>query len=83
MPLPARCWATPTCGPYLPSLRMPVAVVVGEEDYATPVAAAEQLHQAIPQSTLTILPGARHLTPVECPDRIAAEIETLLGQTRR
>ena len=34
--------------PYLPALRMPVAVIVGEEDYATPVAMARQLHQAIP-----------------------------------
>jgi len=58
--------------PYLPSLRMPVQVIVGEEDYATPVAHARHLHEAIPGSTLTILPGARHLAPIECPDRIAA-----------
>ena len=57
--------------PYLPSLRMPVHVIVGEEDYATPVAHARYLHEAIPGSTLTILPGARHLTPVECPGQIA------------
>jgi 3-oxoadipate enol-lactonase len=57
--------------PYLPSLRMPVHVIVGEEDYATPVAHARYLHEAIPGSTLTILPGARHLTPLECPDQIA------------
>ena len=56
--------------PYLPSLRMPVQVIVGEEDYATPVAHARYLHEAIPGSTLTILPGARHLTPIECPGRI-------------
>lgn len=58
--------------PYLPSLRMPVQVIVGEEDYATPVAHARHLNESIPGSTLTILPGARHLTPIECPDRIAA-----------
>jgi 3-oxoadipate enol-lactonase len=57
--------------PYLPSLHMPVHVIVGEEDYATPVAHARHLHDAIAGSTLTVLPGARHLTPVECPDRIA------------
>jgi 3-oxoadipate enol-lactonase len=57
---------------YLPSLRMPVQVIVGEEDYATPVAHARHLHEAIPGSTLIIIPGARHLTPLECPDRIAA-----------
>ena len=63
--------------PHLASFRMPVAIVVGEEDYATPLASAQQLHQAIPQSTLAILPGARHLTPVECPEQIASRILTL------
>ena len=42
--------------PFLPAFRMPVAVIVGEEDYATPVAMARQLHEAIQGSTLTILP---------------------------
>jgi 3-oxoadipate enol-lactonase len=64
--------------PTLPSLRMPVAVIVGEEDYATPIIMAQQLHEAIRGSTLTILPGGRHLTPVECPDQIAAQLLTLL-----
>ena len=62
----------------LSSFRMPVAIVVGEDDYATPVAMARQLHAAIAQSTLTIIPHARHLTPIECPDRIAAELRVLL-----
>lgn len=66
--------------PYLPFLRMPVAVIVGEEDYATPVAMSRQLHESIPGSTLTILPGGRHLTPVECPDEIAAQLSALLGR---
>jgi 3-oxoadipate enol-lactonase len=63
---------------YLPSLRMPVAIAVGEEDHATPVAMAQHLHDAIPQSTLTILPGARHLTPIERPHTIAETILDLL-----
>jgi 3-oxoadipate enol-lactonase len=64
----------------LGAFRMPVAVVVGEEDYATPVAMAQQLHDAIPQSTLTVIPRARHLTPIECPDRIASELRGLLAR---
>lgn len=63
---------------HLSSFRMPVAIVVGEEDYATPVAMARQLHEAIPQSTLTILPRARHLTPIEHPEQIASELLALL-----
>src|SRR5262245_12713239 len=64
----------------LGAFRMPTTIVVGEEDYATPVAMARQLHEAIPQSTLSIIPGARHLTPIEFPDRIAAELRGLLGR---
>jgi 3-oxoadipate enol-lactonase len=64
--------------PYLSSFTMPVAVVVGEDDYATPVAMARHLHESIPHSTLTILPRARHLTPVEAPAEIAAVLGELL-----
>ena len=67
--------------PYLRWFRMPVAIVVGEEDYATPVSMARQLNEHIPQSTLTVLPGARHLTPVEYPDRVASEILALLRRS--
>lgn len=67
--------------PYLASFRMPAAIIVGEEDYATPVAMARQLHEAIPQSTLTILPRARHLTPIEQPDVIASELLALLRRS--
>jgi 3-oxoadipate enol-lactonase len=63
---------------HLPTLRMPVAIVVGEEDYATPVEMAQRLHEAIPQSTLTVLPGARHLTPIERPEAIADVLRDLL-----
>ena len=63
---------------YQPSFRIPVAIVVGEEDYATPIAAARQLHESIKDSTLVILPGARHLTPIECPDQIAAQLLSLI-----
>jgi 3-oxoadipate enol-lactonase len=61
----------------LANFKMPTAIVVGEEDYATPVAMARQLHDAIPQSTLTIIAGARHLTPIEFPDRITTELRGL------
>jgi 3-oxoadipate enol-lactonase len=63
---------------FLPALRAPAAVIVGEEDYATPVAMSWQLHEAIRGSPLTIIPGGRHLTPVECPDQIASQLLTLL-----
>lgn len=65
----------------LSAIRVPTAVVVGEEDYATPVAMAQELHQSIPGSTLTVLKDARHLTPLEQPDQVAAELDKLIRRT--
>jgi 3-oxoadipate enol-lactonase len=65
---------------HLSSFRMPVAVVVGEEDYATPVEMAQQLHDAVPQSTITILARARHLTPIEHPGAVASELRVVIGR---
>jgi 3-oxoadipate enol-lactonase len=64
----------------LPELRIPVSIIVGEEDYATPLAMARELHEGINGSTLTVLPEARHLTPIECPDRVAAELLALANR---
>jgi len=66
----------------LPRMTMPTAIVVGDEDYATPVAMAEAMHHAIKGSTLTVLAGARHLTPLEVPDRIADELTTLAKRVK-
>jgi len=62
----------------LPSFRFPVAIMVGEEDYATPVAMAEEMHCAIKDSTLKVIAGARHFTPLEVPEVIAGELAALL-----
>jgi pimeloyl-ACP methyl ester carboxylesterase len=39
------------------------------------------LHEAIRDSMLTVLPGGRHLTPVECPDQIAEQLLALLARS--
>lgn len=61
----------------LPSLTMPACIAVGDEDYATPLAMAEYLHAAIGGSTLTVFEKARHFTPIELPQRVAAELSSL------
>jgi 3-oxoadipate enol-lactonase len=67
---------------YQSSLRMPTSVVVGEEDYATPVAMSEQIQKALPDATLSVLPKVRHLTPIECPAAIAEKILALIERAR-
>jgi len=62
----------------LGAIRVPTAVLVGEEDYATPIGMAQALHHGIQGSTLGVLKNARHLTPLEKPDEIAAELRKLL-----
>jgi len=59
------------------SLRLPVAIIVGEDDQATPLAMSETLHELIPRSTLTIVPKGRHLTPIEFPAKVAAALRNL------
>jgi len=62
----------------LTRMTMPAAVMVGDEDYATPVAMSETLHRGIKNATLAVIKGARHLTPLEVPARIAAELQRLI-----
>jgi 3-oxoadipate enol-lactonase len=66
---------------FLAKIEVPVAIIVGEEDYATPVDAARELQHAIKDATLTVLPAARHLTPIECPAAVAAKIVELIERT--
>lgn len=62
----------------LGSLRMPVSIIVGEEDYATPLSMSQALHDGIPGSTLHVIRGGRHITPVQCPKEIAGHLRRLV-----
>lgn len=52
----------------LSEIQIPTLILVGEDDPGTPVAASEAIHQRIPNSTLRIIPSARHLSNVEQPE---------------
>jgi 3-oxoadipate enol-lactonase len=54
----------------LSRINCPTLILVGSEDPATPPAMAEYLHQNIANSELQVLPGLRHMTPVEAPDLV-------------
>ncbi|WP_072476717.1 alpha/beta fold hydrolase [Amycolatopsis australiensis] len=55
---------------------VPALVIVGEEDAITPVAAASAMAEVMAGSTLVVLPGAGHLTPLEDP---AGVVEAILS----
>ncbi len=56
----------------------PTLILVGSEDPATPPAMAEDLHQNIRNSELHVLPGLRHMTPLEAPERVGQLIGDFL-----
>ena len=61
-------------------LQMPATILVGEEDYATPVVMAEELYKGIAGSTLHVMPNVRHFTPLEVPEVIASHLQALLDR---
>jgi 3-oxoadipate enol-lactonase len=62
----------------LGSISVPTRIIVGEEDYATTVDMAKAMHAGIKRSTMLVIEKARHLTPLEVPEKIAPELEELL-----
>jgi 3-oxoadipate enol-lactonase/4-carboxymuconolactone decarboxylase len=62
----------------LGALTMPALVLVGDQDQATPVAAAAALQAAIAGAELVVLPGAAHIPTVECPQAVTAAMQGFL-----
>ena len=60
-------------------LECPVLVVVGEHDRLTPPAEAEAMAAGIPGTSVAIVPGAGHLTPMERPAAFNALLRDFLA----
>jgi pimeloyl-ACP methyl ester carboxylesterase len=58
----------------------PTLVLWAGRDKHFPVAHAERLHAALPDSQLNVLPGAEHWMPWYCADEIATSIEAFLAE---
>lgn len=56
-------------------LRLPVAIVAGDEDRLVPYAQAERLHALLPQSSLMRLRGHGHMVHWIAPDDVMAAID--------
>ncbi len=66
--------------PTLPTIDVPVLVLVGDEDRLTPPPDAEAMAAALPNARLTRIAGAGHLAPLERPDAVAAELLAFLEE---
>ena len=65
------------------NINVPVAVVAGREDRIDPPAViTEHLMPLIPAATLTVITGTGHLSPLEAPEQVAAQIEAFLATLR-
>ena len=71
----------PDSRPDLPTIDVPTAVVVGEEDEITPLAMSKVISDAIPGATLSIIPGAGHLSNLEAPTAFEAALRAWLRRT--
>jgi pimeloyl-ACP methyl ester carboxylesterase len=74
--LAGRADSTPT----LATIRVPVAVVVGDGDTVTPPSLAETIASGIAGSRLTVIPGAGHLSPLESPEAVNDAVRALLAR---
>ncbi|MEW9547566.1 alpha/beta fold hydrolase [Nonomuraea sp. NPDC050783] len=79
--------ARPDSSETLAALKVPLLVVVGEEDELTPPAEAKAMAEAAPAGRLEVIPKAGHLSAVEQPEAfntaVADFLRTELGAARR
>ena len=66
----------PDSTPMLATLRIPVQIIVGDQDAVTPPPLSEQMHRDIPGSELAVIAGAGHMSNMEQP----AAFNQVLGQ---
>lgn len=63
---------------YLPHIRIPVLLIVGEKDTWSPVSQHEQIRQLVPDCRLAEVPDAGHMVPLDQPDQVSALIRDWL-----
>ncbi len=64
----------------LPTITVPTLILAADRDELTPVATAERMRDAIPNSRLVVFSGHSHLVQVERPDAVHAAIDTFLAE---
>lgn len=67
--------------PDLPTIDVPTAVVVGEDDAITPLGTAKTMSDEIPGATLSVIPGAGHIANIEAPTAFGAALRAWLRRT--
>lgn len=66
---------------HLARLRLPVAVIWGEQDGLFEAAVARRMAAALPDARLALIPGCGHAVHWECPGRLVAAVQAFRHQT--
>jgi 3-oxoadipate enol-lactonase len=70
----------PDRNPLLPGIKVPTAVVCGEEDTVSPPAVMRTMAEAIPGAVFQLIPQAGHLSPLEQPALFNQLVRDFLAQ---
>lgn len=76
--LAARMDATP----WLPEIKVPTLVVVGEDDALTPPADSHRIAKAVPGAGLSVIPKAGHLSSLENPEAFNEALDAFLSSAK-
>ncbi|MGC5781670.1 alpha/beta fold hydrolase [Methylobacterium sp. NFXW15] len=66
--------------PDLKAVEVPVLVLVGEQDEATPPPMSRELAAGLPEARLTILPGCAHVPQLQEPERFLEALVSFLDE---
>ena len=66
----------------LPDIDTPTLLLYGDKDVRAPLNVAEDLHAAISDSRLVVLPGAGHVCNIEAPEEFNREVRNFLRSPR-
>lgn len=62
----------------LPAIRCPTLVLCGRQDQVTPPERHDEVAALIPDATLVVVPHCGHLSPIEQPDAVTAQLKAWL-----
>lgn len=75
--------STEEVAPALPTLRIPTAIIWGEQDPFQEIRYGERLAQDVPGAELTRIPDSSHFAPADAPDAVADALLKLLARPAR
>ncbi|WKG03168.1 alpha/beta fold hydrolase [Mycolicibacterium sp. HK-90] len=68
-------------GPQLGQINVPALAVTGSDDPGSTPEMTERLAAAIPDCEAVVIPGARHMLPVQCPRELADCLMSFIGRS--